>query len=64
MTRDDAYRVVQRAAMRSWDDDVDFRAVLAADPAVDPAVLDDAFDLDRSLRHLDHVFHRLDALDA
>jgi adenylosuccinate lyase len=61
-TRDDAYRVVQRHAMAAWDDGCDFRELLEADPEVDDAVLDAAFDLDRSLRHLDVVFDQLDAI--
>ena len=61
-TRDDAYRIVQRNAMRAWDEGTDFRTLLEADDEVDNAVLDDAFDLRRSLRNLDKVFAQLDAL--
>ncbi|NNE11050.1 MAG: adenylosuccinate lyase [Ilumatobacter sp.] len=61
-TRDDAYRIVQRNAMRAWDEGVSFRSLLEADPDVDGAMLDDAFDLDRSLRHLDLVFEQIGAL--
>jgi adenylosuccinate lyase len=62
--RDDAYRIVQRDALLSWDQRRDFRDVLDADPEVrlTPAELDAAFDLDRSLRHLDRVFDALDGL--
>jgi adenylosuccinate lyase len=52
--RDDAYRIVQTAAMRSWDTGVEFREVLADDPqvaALAPVVLDEAFDLARLVRH-------------
>jgi adenylosuccinate lyase len=63
-SRDDAYRIVQGHAMRAWDEGRDFRQLLAADPEVDPAILDEAFDLERSLRNLDQVFDQLDALDA
>ncbi len=62
-TRDDAYRIVQRNAMRAWDEGRDFRGLLEADPEVDDAVLDDAFDLGRSLRHLDRVVDRVDDID-
>jgi adenylosuccinate lyase len=58
--RDDAYRVVQRNAMRAWDEQVDFRSLLAGDPEVSAVDLDAAFDLSRSLRHLDQIFDRLD----
>jgi adenylosuccinate lyase len=63
-SRDDAYRIVQGHAMRAWDEERDFRQLLAADPEVDPAILDEAFDLERSLRNLDQVFDQLDDLDA
>ena len=57
LTRDDAYRIVQRNAMTAWETGSDFRALLEADPemTLDKAALDEAFDLDRSLRHLDRV---------
>jgi len=61
-TRDDAYRIVQRNAMRAWDEGRDFRGLLEDDGDVDPAALDDAFDLQRSLRNLDHVFAELDTI--
>jgi adenylosuccinate lyase len=61
-TRDDAYRIVQRNAMQAWDDGVDFRTLLEADDDVDNAVLDDAFDLRRSLQNLGRVFDQLDAI--
>ena len=62
-TRDDAYRIVQRNAMQAWDEGRDFRSLLEADPDVDDAVLDTAFDLRRSLRNLDHVLGQLDAIE-
>jgi adenylosuccinate lyase len=61
--RDEAYRVVQKAALTASDALLDFRSVLDRDPAVAdlPArVLDDAFDLQRSLRHTSAVFEALD----
>ena len=60
LSRDDAYRVVQRNAMRAWDEQADFRSLLANDPEVSAVDLDAAFDLSRSLRHLDQIFDRLD----
>ena len=64
LTRDDAYRIVQRNAMRAWDEGVDFRSLLEADPDVPNEMLDDAFDLRRSLSNLDTVFAQLDAIDV
>ncbi|MBT5277309.1 MAG: adenylosuccinate lyase [Ilumatobacter sp.] len=63
-TRDEAYRIVQRNAMQAWDEGTDFRALLEADSDVDNAVLDDAFDLRRSLSNLGRVFDQLDAIDV
>jgi adenylosuccinate lyase len=63
-TRDDAYRVVQRNAMTAWDEGVDFRSLLVADPDVDTSVLDDAFDLRRSLRHVDRIIDQLASIDG
>ncbi len=62
LTRDDAYRIVQRNAMRAWDEGTDFRSLLEADPDVPNELLDDAFDLRRSLRNLDVVFEQLDTI--
>ncbi|MEP1122739.1 MAG: adenylosuccinate lyase [Ilumatobacter sp.] len=61
-TRDDAYRIVQRNAMRAWDEGLDFRTLLEADDEVDDDVLDDAFDLRRSLANLGQIFAQLDAI--
>ncbi len=63
-TRDEAYRIVQRNAMQAWDEGTDFRALLEVDAEVDNAVLDDAFDLRRSLSNLGRVFDQLDAIDV
>ena len=63
-SRDEAYRIVQRCAMRAWESHVDFRTLLEADDdmTLDTAQLDDAFDLDRSLRHVDRTVAALDAV--
>ncbi len=66
-TRDDAYRIVQRSAMQAWDEGVDFRTLLEADPEVaelGAAVLDDAFDLRRSLSNIGEIFAQLDAIEV
>ena len=62
-SRDEAYRIVQRNAMQAWDEGRDFRTLLEADHEVDNDVLDAAFDLRRSLHHLDRIFSALDPLD-
>jgi adenylosuccinate lyase len=64
LTRDAAYRIVQDNAMAAWDEGRDFRSLLEADDrvTVPTEVLDEAFDLQRSLRHIDAVFTALDEL--
>jgi adenylosuccinate lyase len=60
ISRDDAYRVVQRAAQRAFDEGVEFRDLIAAEaPDLD---LDEIFDYDAFLRHVPVVFERLQAL--
>ena len=62
-TREDAYRAVQRAAARVWDEGVTFRDAVRADSEIaavlSPAAVDDALSLERSLRNVDRVFDRL-----
>ncbi|MDQ3859918.1 MAG: adenylosuccinate lyase [Actinomycetota bacterium] len=64
--RDEAYRLVQRNALRAWDEERDFRALVESDEEirarVDAAALADAFDLSDALRHVDVLFERLAAL--
>ena len=65
LSRHEAYRIVQEAAAASWAHSTDFRKTLEADirlARVDKAVLDEAFDLKRSLVHIDRVFVALDAI--
>jgi adenylosuccinate lyase len=63
MERQAAYVVVQRNAMKVWDEDRDFKALLAADPDVqrllNSAELEACFDLKHELRHVDAVFDRV-----
>jgi adenylosuccinate lyase len=63
LARDESYRLVQSHAMTAWGDERDFRALVAADPAIAGRVdLDAVFDLDATVRHVDTVFDRLRAL--
>jgi adenylosuccinate lyase len=67
-TRDEAYRIVQRDAMRAWQEERPFRDILAEDRDVtsvlDPARLDACFDLKRALANTGRIFDALDTLDA
>jgi adenylosuccinate lyase len=64
--RDEAYRIVQRHALRAWDEEVDFRGLLEADPDVVERLgsegMAEAFDLDAALGHVEVVFERLASL--
>jgi len=68
LARDDAYRIVQRAAAAAWDEDASFRDTIAADPAVtsrlDAASLHALFDPQRFLVNLGPLFERLDAVEV
>ena len=61
--RDEAYRLVQRHAMRAWDEGLDFRTLVREDSDLAGRVdLDAIFDLGAYTRHVDVVFERLRAL--
>jgi adenylosuccinate lyase len=64
--RGDAYRLVQRNALRAWDEGIDFRALLESDPEIDLSAtdLDEAFDVRALLRHVDVIFERLATLST
>jgi adenylosuccinate lyase len=64
LPRDDAYRLVQRHAMRAWQEETDFAELVRGDPEINSRVdLDAVFDLEATVRHVDTVFDRLHALD-
>jgi adenylosuccinate lyase len=61
-----AYELVQRAAMRAWEEEQDFAELVRADSQIssvlDPTALQEVFDLDAYTRHVDVVFERLHSL--
>jgi adenylosuccinate lyase len=61
--REDAYRIVQRNAMKAWREELNFRELIASDPditsKVDKKTLEKAFDLNRQLRNVDKLFKRV-----
>ena len=65
LTRDDAYRIVQENATRAWDERRSFRELLEADErvTVPASVLDEAFDLARSVRHAGRTVDALDSIE-
>ncbi len=66
LTRDDSYRIVQRAAMAAWDTGTTLRDHLEADPecTLDDAALDECLAPARYLRNAGVVFDRLASLDV
>lgn len=65
ISRDEAYRIVQRNALQAWEDGTHLHDLLAADPGVAlPAdVLAGCFTVDRFLVQARVVFERLEKLD-
>ena len=62
-SRDDAYRLVQRHAMRAWDEGLDFPELVRADTEIAGAIeLDAVFDLGSYSQNAGVVFDRLRAL--
>jgi adenylosuccinate lyase len=63
VSREQAYTWVQRAAMRSHDERLDFKEVLIADPEVMGVLsreeVDRVFDLDQQLRHVGPLVDRV-----
>jgi adenylosuccinate lyase len=66
LSRDDAYRLVQRNALAAWDQERDFQELVASDSEITARLDSDAvaraFDLGDALRHVDVIFDRLAAL--
>jgi adenylosuccinate lyase len=63
LPRESAYELVQRSALRAWEEERDFRELVAADPEVAARVdLDAVFELSSYTRHVDTAFERLRAL--
>jgi adenylosuccinate lyase len=63
LSREQAYEWVQRNAMRSFDEEADFKALLLADRDVTgvlpAAEIEKAFDLEVQLRNVDRIFDRV-----
>jgi len=63
VSREDAYRMVQAHALRSWKEGLDFRELVLKDKNITSKVparqLEHAFDLKRQLRNIDRIFTRV-----
>jgi adenylosuccinate lyase len=63
MLREDAYRLVQRHAMRAWNQGLNFRELVLKDKRIASRLsrkqVERAFDLTRQLRNVDKIFARV-----
>ncbi len=61
--REDAYYWVQRNALKSWDESLDFRELVRQDPDISAALtadkIDRAFDVRMYLKNVDRIFDRV-----
>jgi adenylosuccinate lyase len=67
LSRENAYSIVQRNAMRVWKEDKDFLEILLTDPEVSAALsgkeLEELFSMEIHTRHVDYIFRRVGILD-
>ena len=70
LSREDAYKIVQRNAMKVWDlaasgsnPEITFRSLIESDPEIgkriSPSDLDTAFDPAQATKHVDRIFERV-----
>jgi len=63
ISREEAYAIVQRNAMRSWQEEIEFRELLFKDKEVmsklKPEALETAFKVENFLTHVDFIFKRV-----
>jgi adenylosuccinate lyase len=63
MKREDAYRIVQSAAMDVWRNGKDFKQLLLASNEVTNVLskqeIEELFDLNKSIRNVDYIFQRV-----
>jgi adenylosuccinate lyase len=60
MSREDAYQAVQRNAMRVWEEGLDFKKLIDADPQINNYLttreIEELFDLNYHTKHIDSIF--------
>ena len=63
LSREDAYRLVQRNAMKVWEQEKDFKTELMGDEDVTAALsleeIEEKFDLGYHTKHVDTIFSRV-----
>ena len=68
ITREKAYELVQRNALKSWEEGIDFYKLISTDKEVKKLLtkdeLDICFDLEYHLEHVDTIFKRIFKQDS
>ena len=63
LTREEAYQIVQGHSLKAWNEGLDFRALIAADPEVarvlEPKDIDRCFSVAPYLDKIDYIFERV-----
>jgi adenylosuccinate lyase len=63
MLREDAYAIVQRHATAAWENEANFREAVFSEPLIseflNKSQLENSFSLDRQLKNIDRIFHRV-----
>jgi adenylosuccinate lyase len=63
LSREQAYRIVQRNSLKAWNEGLDLKSLIRTDPEVAPvldaAELERCFSLDPYLGRIDHIFERV-----
>ncbi len=63
LSREDAYRIVQKNAMQIWEQGGDFKETILKDPDImahlTPDLIETAFDMRHHLNHVDTIFSRV-----
>lgn len=66
LSREEAYDTVQALTAKSWDEQIQFKPLVEAEPKItsrlSQAEIDDAFDYHYHLRHVDEIFAKLGLL--
>ena len=64
VTREDAYKMVQKNAMKVWEEKIDFKSLLFNDDSINEILsieeIDELFDLNKVLKNIKKVFNRLE----
>ena len=68
LSRDTAYEIVQRNSTKTWEEDEDFRELMASDPSVNSRIsheeLQGIFDYRYYIRYVDDIFERAGLLQG